>query len=200
MKKLINIVIIMLLINTSFMTFAMGILGEDEENTLIFMREEEKFARDVYLAFDEQWDNRVFRNIIRSEEQHMRILATELSQYDIQSSVAEPGVFTNATLQKLYDELTLKGSNSLQDALMVAAYVEEMDIQDLEEAIAKTNKSNLIEAYNTLLEGSYRHLQAFVRQIEKMGITYTAQILSPDEVNAILGADMRGSHHRGKHK
>lgn len=170
--------------------------GRDEEETLIFMREEEKLARDVYLAFDRLWNHRVFRNIVRSEEQHMRILGREIFRSEISDSVINynPGVFTDDTLQKLYDELVQRGSGSMQDSFVVAAYVEELDIRDLKDAIANTDRAELIAAYNSLLQGSYRHLQAFVRQIQRGGVEYEAQLLPPEEVAAILGRGMHGGH------
>lgn len=40
--------------------------------------------------------------------------------------------------------------------------------------------------YGYLLQGSYNHLQAFVRQIERQGGSYIPQVLSQQELKAIL--------------
>jgi hypothetical protein len=37
------------------------------------MREEEKLARDVYIALYEKWGLRTFLNIAESEQQHMDV-------------------------------------------------------------------------------------------------------------------------------
>ena len=41
------------------------------KNDLIQLREEEKLARDVYLYLYAQWDQWIFSNIAKSEQQHM---------------------------------------------------------------------------------------------------------------------------------
>ena len=46
-------------------------LSPQEAESLLFMREEEKLARDVYITLYEQWNNQVFANISNSEQRHM---------------------------------------------------------------------------------------------------------------------------------
>ena len=46
-------------------------LSETEKEALLYMREEEKMARDVYTVFYEKWNTRVFSNIAAAEQQHM---------------------------------------------------------------------------------------------------------------------------------
>ena len=46
-------------------------LTEDEINGILFMREEEKLARDVYLYLYELYPLRPFLNISKSEQAHM---------------------------------------------------------------------------------------------------------------------------------
>jgi hypothetical protein len=96
------------------------------------------------------------------------------------------GVFTDRTLQGLYIDLVTEGSKPLLDALMVGALIEEIDIKDLEEAIVDSDQSDIDLVYDNLLEGSYNHLRAFVRSIERQGAQYTAQLLTQEEVDEIL--------------
>ncbi|MGI9258025.1 MAG: DUF2202 domain-containing protein, partial [Gammaproteobacteria bacterium] len=49
-------------------TITPGVLSVAEEAGILFMREEEKLARDVYLALGEQWGMNVFDNISSSEQ------------------------------------------------------------------------------------------------------------------------------------
>jgi len=52
-------------------------LSADEEADLLFMREEEKLARDTYLTFHEFYealDLSVFSNIASSEQMHMNAM------------------------------------------------------------------------------------------------------------------------------
>ncbi|MDC7124090.1 MAG: DUF2202 domain-containing protein [Spirochaetales bacterium] len=48
-----------------------GTLSEKEKENLIFMAEEEKLARDVYLGLYDKWNLPVFKNIANSEQMHM---------------------------------------------------------------------------------------------------------------------------------
>jgi len=60
----------------------------DERSDLLYMREEEKLARDVYLAKDDQWGLRVFRNIARAEQSHMDVILALLDKYEIPDPVS----------------------------------------------------------------------------------------------------------------
>ena len=63
-----------------------------------------------------------------------------------------------------------------------------MDIEDLVEAMERTDRANILSAYDNLLDGSKRHLNAFVRNYEALsGETYPAQKIPQKEVDAILG-------------
>ena len=57
-------------------------LTESEIQGILFMREEEKLARDVYLALAERWDMNVFSNIARSEQTHMDSVLTLIELFD----------------------------------------------------------------------------------------------------------------------
>ncbi|MGD8605463.1 MAG: DUF2202 domain-containing protein, partial [Anaerolineales bacterium] len=105
-----------------------GELTQDEVNSLLFMREEEKLAHDVYLELYEEWGLRIFQNIANSEQTHTEAVRTLLEAYDIDDPAegAAVGVFINPDLQDLYDQLTAQGRQSLQDALLVGAAIEEI--------------------------------------------------------------------------
>ncbi len=47
------------------------------------MREEEKLARDVYIAMGKKWNANIFSNIARAESRHMQAVAGLLSKYRI---------------------------------------------------------------------------------------------------------------------
>ena len=74
------------------------------------------------------------------------------------------------------------------DALMVGALIEEVDMEDIVDAIERTDKADIQNVYGNLLAGSENHLRAFVRNIENLtGETYVAQWLTQEEVDAFLG-------------
>jgi|PlaIllAssembly_1097288.scaffolds.fasta_scaffold664265_1 hypothetical protein len=165
-------------------------LTDDETNDLIFMREEEKLARDVYLTLYGIWETPVFANIATSEQQHMDAILGLLNTYKIPDPTVGKlvGEFVNDELQNLYDELVAKGAQSALDALMVGGIIEETDIEDIQSAMETTTVRNIDKVYSNLLNGSYNHLRAFASNITAItGQPYVAQVVSQDVVDAILG-------------
>ena len=43
-----------------------GYMSDNEKEDVMYMLEEEKLARDVYLTLGEKWDSQVFQNIAAS--------------------------------------------------------------------------------------------------------------------------------------
>jgi hypothetical protein len=166
-----------------------SILDYTEEQSLLFMREEEKLARDVYLTFYEQWEKPVFANIADSEQTHTDAVADKIEKYGLLDPVVDDsiGAFVNSFLLEKFYELVAKGQFSELEALMVGAFIEELDIIDLQEAIEETDESDIIELYSNLMRGSRNHLRAFVELIEEVtGEEYSAQLLDQEVVDAIL--------------
>jgi len=164
------------------------ILSQAEANDLLFMREEEKLARDVYITLYGAWGARVFDNISSSEQNHMDAILGLIDKYDLSDPALGFGEFANAELQELYDSLLAAGAASLLDALMVGALIEEVDMEDIVLAMERTDESDILTVYGNLLAGSENHLRAFVRNIESItGESYVAQWISQEEVDAILG-------------
>lgn len=146
-------------------------LTQTEIETLTYMREEEKLARDLYLSFDQFYSApgaRVFRNIAKSEQKHMDTVKKLLTTYGIEDPVKDDaiGVFLNKDLKILYQTLLLKGEANLVEAFKVGVLIEETDIVDLAKAIAETDKRNIERVYQNLLKASEHHLSAFNRQVQ----------------------------------
>jgi len=170
-------------------------LSADEIAGLLFMREEEKVARDVYLTLYETWDSQVFSNIARSEQSHMDAVKTLLDRYGIADPAAgkDIGQFTNPDLQALYDDLTAQGQTSLAEELRVGALIEEVDIADLIEELAAVEHSDIQRVYGQLLRGSENHLRAFVSTLERQtGESYQPQVLDQATYNQIISAASGG--------
>jgi hypothetical protein len=137
-------------------------LSADEEAGLIYMREEEKLARDVYQALFAKWGLRVFEKIASSEQQHMDAVLYLLGKYGLDDPASEqPGIFQNEDLQILYDNLVAQGEDSVLAAIEVGIYIEETDITDITSWRDLTDNPDIYRVYTNLLEGSYRHLAAF---------------------------------------
>lgn len=159
-----------------------------EEEHLVFIREEEKLARDFYIEMYQKWGSLVFNNIKASEQEHMDAVFSLLVKYGIPDPASrEIGVFNNTALQELYNNLIRQGDASLLGALKAGAFIEEYDIKDLRTAFDDSKKTDLRRVYSNLELGSENHLKAFVSHIEAiMGTSYVAQFLPQNEVNAIL--------------
>ena len=164
------------------------IVTNHSEDGLSYMREEEKLARDVYLALYEKWGIRTFLNIAKAEQQHMDTVGALLDArvLDDPAKDAQAGVFQNSELAKLYDELVALGSVSAKDAFMVGAIIEDLDIYDLDQYLAQTEDEAEIWVYTNLKRGSENHMRSFVRQLERYGTTYEARYISSEELSSIL--------------
>lgn len=148
-------------------------LSQEEIDGLLFMREEEKVARDSYITLGGFWGLVIFDNIASSEQSHMDAMKKLLDKYGLPDPVI-PGVgeFTNGELQHLYNYLVLWGAESSMESLYVGALIEETDIIDIQHAIDDAKHDDIISTYGSLMCGSRNHLRAFVRQIEANGGVY----------------------------
>ena len=175
-------------------------LSAAEIDDLLFMREEEKLARDVYMALGDVWTVPIFDNIAAAESQHMDALLQLIDKYELTDPVGNnpPGVFENSDLQTLYSELVVHGSNSVVDAHVVGAKIEELDIFDLRVAVADANHADVINVYENLMRGSRNHLRAFATQLDAANEGYEAQYLSQEEFEAIANLPMETGNGQGQ--
>jgi hypothetical protein len=139
-----------------------------ESQALIYMREEEKLARDVYRQLYQKWNLTAFENIAGSEQRHFDAIGTLLERYAVADPAVgmEPGVFANPTLAALYAQLMAKGAVSVKDAIEVGVTIEKTDIEDLENALKNTARLDIKRVFTNLLNGSYNHLEAFEANLE----------------------------------
>jgi hypothetical protein len=162
-----------------------------EETALLYLWEEEKLARDVYLALAARWQLPIFSNIAGAEQNHMDMVWKLFETYSVEHEFTDftPGVFVDANLNILYGDLVEQGYLSLIDALTVGADIEDMDIFDLDQLLEATDNDHIeLVAYN-LAKGSRNHLRAFVRALAAQGITYSPQLLSETQVQGIIEDD-----------
>ncbi len=176
-----------------------GTISAQEQEDLLYMREEEKLARDVYRTLYDKWGMQVFANIARSEEQHTLAVKALLARYNLTDPVVDDavGVFQNADLRALYEKLVADGSASAAAALRVGATIEDLDIRDLRVALARTDNADIAAVYENLMRGSRNHMRAFYRQLQQAGETYVAQYISADELAHIVGSGIERGDHDG---
>ncbi len=136
------------------------VLADYEVDSLLFMLEEEKMARDVYLELYEKWGDKVFQNIARSEQRHMEAVMRLLDKYGIEYTLLGRGSFLNEDIQRLYNELVSRGSESLEEAYRVGYLIELTDINDLRERYPNV-REDIKSVFCSLERGSWNHLRAF---------------------------------------
>ena len=189
-------------------------LDYNEQTHLVFMREEEKLARDVYITLGTLYpDSTVFGNIDDSEQRHTNAIRDLLLKYGVEdpSTNDNVGMYTCEQYGWYFTEkftlLTEMAQASEFDAYMVGALIEELDMYDINlcpKVIVETEKKirseddcgrlytdnpDVERLLSSLLEGSESHLRAYVENIEK--ITGEASPhdshLPSEQVDAILG-------------
>ena len=80
---------------TSVLDIPASDLSADEAAALLFMREEEKLARDVYNTLSATWGIQSFSNIASSEQMHMDEIKVLLDRYALTDPALAPGQFTD---------------------------------------------------------------------------------------------------------
>lgn len=168
------------------------ILTQHEINSLNQLREEELLAHDVYSFLSELYDVPVFRNIAKSEMVHTTMVKELIDKYELEDPAADhkPGVFKDAGIQDLYDDLTEKGKVSYKEAVVVGLTIEDLDIADLEMAMeTEVDNEDIVEVYNFLLMGSKHHMNAFYFHAKSNNIEYIPQFISQEYFLEIVKKD-----------
>lgn len=164
-------------------------LSDDIAAGILFMREEEKLARDVYLYLYDIHPLRPFLNISKSEQAHMNAILCLIDTLGLVDPVGDnpEGVFMNEELQELYTELTERGGASREEALKVGALIEEVDILDLQERLAHPELDDQVtRVYTNLCKASEQHLRAFVGVLKLYDVEYEPVLLDPDQFKQII--------------
>ncbi len=167
-------------------------LNAAELTTLSFMREEEKLARDVYITLYNKWGVNIFSNISNSEQTHMDAILMLLNKYSLTDPVGSNGVgvFNNATLQNLYNQLVIQGNASLADAYKVGLTIEDLDIFDLTNAMVNIDNQDIRLVYDMLTKGSRNHMRSFYKNMLNIGGTYIPQFITQAAFDAIINSAM----------
>lgn len=149
---------------------AASTLSPQLQADLLFMWEEEKLARDVYLVMYEKWGKTIFSNIANNGEQtHIDSVKSMIDKYSVSTAAYGAdvrGIFVNTDLQTLYNILIAKGNTSVIEAYKVGQLIEITDIEDLDSRLQAEGLPNDIRTvYESLRKGSESHLAAFNKQL-----------------------------------
>lgn len=151
-------------------------LTDEQKDTLFFIFQEEKVARDVYITLGKQYtDEKTFANIQLSEQEHILAAQVLCERYGVNTSSVNlsleddfVGQFELHSMQELYNQCIELGQVSLLEALKVGRLIEVTDIEDLEKA-AEGMPSDVVKTYENLKAGSLNHLDAFENAIARVG-------------------------------
>ena len=156
---------------------------------LVYLREEEKLARDIYSIFYSVFPLRPFENISKSEQAHMNAIKRMIDLYGLTDPVKKnkPGEFSDTGLLQIYHSLIEQGVQNKINALKTSAFIEEKDIQDLQfELDNHVLPKKITYVYQNLLRASKHHLRVFTKILKGNGVKYIPQILAPDVYQVIL--------------
>jgi len=175
-------------LTTYLATLPVEPLSDVEKEGLLFTREEEKLARDVYVAMAAKWGHRVFTNIAAAEQRHMDAVLFLLERYEL-ADPAEgkaPGAFEDEQLGALYVSLVERGTASLVDAFAVGATIEDLDLADVGQLLEDADNVDVDTLTQNLAKGSRNHLRSFVALLEATGATYAPVYLDAAEYEEIV--------------
>lgn len=165
-------------------------LSQPLKDSITYMYNEERLAKDVYLAIYEVRPVKQLSNIAtNSETKHISAVDALAVKYDLNVTLYpdtdvpyskvdmdkfDAGHYPVEHVQELYDLLYEKGIKSEQDALEVGCMVEVVDIQDLDGYIKEAQDSNAPDVesvFASLRKGSYSHYSAFDSGLKNMGVS-----------------------------
>jgi len=179
-------------LNSQIATLPMQTISDEESKSLIHMREEEKLARDVYIAMFNKYGLRIFENISSSEQTHTDAILQLLTKYAIKDPVGvnAVGVFTDPGLQALYTSLVNSGNVSILEAYKVGATIEDLDLYDLKVDLLKVDNQDIILVYQMLSKGSRNHMRNYFSNLKSLGFTYVPQFITQSDLDAIINSPM----------
>jgi len=173
------------------------VLSLEQKATLAYMWDEERLARDIYLALNALTPSQTLYNIAtKGELQHIASVQTLIQKYDLNIfnttdysgaysedalEAYNTGVYNTPEITALYSELYTKGEQSLQDALEVGCMVEVTDINDLNTDIKLVqNAEDIRLVFEGLRSGSYNHYWAFDKALKAQGVSEGCCVLGTE--------------------
>jgi hypothetical protein len=167
-----------------------SILTQELKDSITYMYNEEKLAKEVYLNVNNEQPVKQLYNIATNAEINHEQAVNDLAvKYDLNITLypdtVEPydqnsvdqygnGQFAVVAIQELYDILYDKGIQSQKDALEVGCMVEVTDIDDLDNYMQQATDANaedVLAIFDYLREGSYNHYWSFNQGLNDMGIS-----------------------------
>lgn len=163
-------------------------ISAEESKQVIQILEQRKMARDLYYKLYKTWHSDTFKRLSDSEQIYLNSLKKLTTKLNIIDPTIDDtkGVFSSDYITKLYIDFSKIGLSSDYEAFRIAATVQDLMINDINQLLNSSSDKSIIDAMNNTKQGSISHLRACNREIKKFGMTYQAQFLSTEELRAIL--------------
>ncbi|CAA6825420.1 MAG: Unknown protein [uncultured Sulfurovum sp.] len=163
-------------------------LTQELKDSITYMFNEEKLAKDIYLnVYEKQPLQQLYNIATKSEIKHEDAVNELAIKYDLNITLYPDteipydkksldsygsGQYPVVAIQELYDMLYDKGIQSKQNAFEVGCMVEVTDIDDLDKYMNQaTDAPDVLTVFDFLREGSYKHYWAFDKGLKSMGVT-----------------------------
>jgi hypothetical protein len=204
--------------------YPMSTLNNDTKYTIAYMWNEEKLAKDIYLALYNIYPNaqQLYNIATNSETQHEAMVQDLVQKYDLnitniidyeqyyseaELAALAPGEYALDAIQSLYNTLYEKGVQTEVDALQVGCMVEVTDVNDLNhdiEVAQASGATDVVAVFESLRKGSYNHYWSFDSALKNLGIADGCASLgaeyakTPEEYPQTSGGGNGGGHGKGR--
>ena len=186
MKQLILIIVVLL--SSCIVGYSTDIKNDKE--LFLKLYQEEKLAYDLYGEFYERWSLSVFNKVQQREAKHVWCVERIMDNYGFDYNTnTNAGSYPDRDIQKIYDDLTVKGCISDLAALEAAAYIKEKHISQLRERIRYQEDEYIVKVIFLMEKAAQSHLRAFVKSIRLSGSDYNPVFLTDDEFSNIMDSD-----------
>lgn len=141
-------------------------LSSDAILNLQNIAETEKLAHDVYTLLYEKTNREIFKNMAASEYYHLTLTRKYLkdNNYTDPTEGDVIGYFKNPDLAELYRDAVVLGMNSSDPETEVGVYLENVDIREIDIALAMKLPAELVKNIDILREGSVEHKKSFIEE------------------------------------
>lgn len=171
-------------------------LDAADAETLTYLRVFSKYMWDIYLGSGSQQgpipEEPILLALAKYEKRRLDTLGYLLDYYGVEDPVVSDEIWVipeGFLSEDLINRAFFVGWSLRPGQFENCAYLEEMKIRDLRQAIAETDESVLSEAYTEMLGESYSNLVLLAAWLHEDPARYTAQLLEQGDVDQIIASN-----------
>ena len=163
-------------------------LNNTEKEMLINARKNEKLAYDYNYTMFSKWGMPVFNHMATKLLANNDALKKMLNKYGLTDPINDMqiGKYSDNELQSKYDSAVAKGNESLKNAYIEAANIEEQMIKFYRDASDKVDNQDLKLLFDNLRVRAEHSFAAFVRNLYRFGYEYQPHYITQAEFNQIV--------------